>query len=244
MKKEIFESLKDKKAQKKNNIMTISTENVLEEAVKNNVEIIYFLYSCEKARVPSEKYGLPPDKIIKVKQSYIDRYSDVKSNTGFLAVAGVKRKNEKTGRGRVVVLDSIQDPLNAGAIIRSGMAFGFKSYLFYNCVYPYNEKTARASAGSIFSADIERADIDAIKKFSATHKFFVTLPEKGEPPELLKKEKRFIIVFGNEGHGVSPEIKKFVHTGVSVKHDRSKVESLNVAASAAIIFHEAGKTTG
>ena len=241
MKKNALDVLKDNKARKKGNIITITTENVLEEAVKNNVQVLYFLYSGEKARAGAEKCSLPAGKIIKVKKSYINRYSDVKSNSGFLAVARVERKNEKTGRDRIVVLDSIQDPLNAGAIIRSGMAFGFKSYLFYNCVYPYNEKTARASAGSVFSADIERAGADTIKKLSAARKFFITLPEKGEAPELLKKEKRFIIVFGNEGHGVSPEIKKIGHTGISVRHDSEKVESLNVAASAAIIFHEAVK---
>ena len=51
----------------------------------------------------------------------------------------------------MVVLDGLQDPGNAGAIVRAAEAFGATGVLFLKgTVSPYNPKTLRASAGSLF----------------------------------------------------------------------------------------------
>src|SRR6185503_20081068 len=55
------------------------------------------------------------------------------------------------GRSLVVVLDGVQDPGNAGAIARAAEAFGATGVLFLKgTVSPFNPKTLRASAGSLF----------------------------------------------------------------------------------------------
>src|ERR1017187_3985231 len=55
------------------------------------------------------------------------------------------------GQALVVVLDGLQDPGNAGAIVRAAEAFGATGVLFLKgTVSPHNPKTLRASAGSLF----------------------------------------------------------------------------------------------
>ena len=59
------------------------------------------------------------------------------------------------GQSMVVVMDGIQDPGNAGAIVRSAEAFGATGVMFLkNTVNPFNPKLLRASAGSIFRVPI------------------------------------------------------------------------------------------
>ena len=51
----------------------------------------------------------------------------------------------------MVVLDGLQDPGNAGAIVRAAEAFGATGAIFVKgTVSPFNPKTLRASAGSLF----------------------------------------------------------------------------------------------
>ena len=55
------------------------------------------------------------------------------------------------GQPLVVVLDGVQGPGNAGAIIRAAEAFGATGLVFLKgTVSPYNPKAVRASAGSVF----------------------------------------------------------------------------------------------
>ncbi len=55
------------------------------------------------------------------------------------------------GSALVVVLDGLQDPGNAGTIVRAAEAFGATGAIFLKgSVSPYNPKTLRASAGSLF----------------------------------------------------------------------------------------------
>src|SRR4029078_5477030 len=55
------------------------------------------------------------------------------------------------GRPLVVVLDGLQDPGNAGTVVRAAGAFGGTGVLFLKgTVSPFNAKTLRASAGSLF----------------------------------------------------------------------------------------------
>ena len=60
-------------------------------------------------------------------------------------VAIVKKQNEKSIKGNVIMLDGLQDPGNVGTIIRSAVAFNFDTIIVgKNTVDIYNEKVLRA----------------------------------------------------------------------------------------------------
>ena len=67
------------------------------------------------------------------------------------AAANGSSNNCFSGAALVVVLDGLQDPGNAGTIVRAAEAFGATGVLFLKgTVSPFNPKTLRASAGSLF----------------------------------------------------------------------------------------------
>jgi TrmH family RNA methyltransferase len=136
-----------------------------------------------------------------------------------------------SGCALVVVLDGVQDPGNAGAILRSAEAFGATGAVFLKgTVNPYNPKCMRGSAGSVFRLPIVLdADLTGLRLYAA-------MPRAQQTIEEADFRGPCGIVIGSEGHGVSPALETRV-TGVRIP--TSGVESLNAAVAAGIMLYEA-----
>ena len=93
-------------------------------------------------------------KVVVLPDALFQSISGTETSQGVMAlVKPPVWKLEQLFRGcpLVVVLDGLQDPGNAGAIVRAAEAFGATGVLFLKgTVSPYNSKTLRASAGSLF----------------------------------------------------------------------------------------------
>jgi len=125
-----------------------------------------------------------------------------------------------------VALDAVQDPGNAGTIVRLAAAFDAAGVLLLpGCADPFGPKAIRASAGAILHVPV--ASIDRLPD---TNLFYADMHgEITEPPA-----RDAILVFGNEGTGVSDDIRRL---GKAIAIPMSgRVESLNVASSAAILL--------
>ena len=83
---------------------------------------------------------------------YIDKFQ--KNITIYNSADFFQMKNEQ-----IVLLESVRDPANIGAIIRSAAAIGVdRLILSADCADIYNAKTVRASMGTLFSQHIDRVD--------------------------------------------------------------------------------------
>jgi len=199
----------------------VSNENLLLKLKKNGV----CLYSVED------------DAFRKI--------SSLRTPQGILAVV---KKNENKLRVLckkdvlVLVCDGIQDPGNLGTIIRSAAAFGVDSVILTGeSADIYNPKVIRASSGAIFDVPIHYCGADFLDAFRRNgYKVIVsTLGAENttEISEIKKNASSFVLVFGNEGRGVSPEIKSkadmFFHIPI-----KRRVESLNVTAAVAVTLYE------
>jgi TrmH family RNA methyltransferase len=132
------------------------------------------------------------------------------------------------------VLDAVQDPGNAGAIVRATEAFGATGVIFLKgSVSPYNPKCLRASAGSIFRLPIvtglTEQELPALP-------LYATAPRAALPVWQAKLSEACAIVIGGEGGGVRAELTARA-TAVSIP--TVGVESLNAAVAAGIILYEA-----
>jgi TrmH family RNA methyltransferase len=132
-----------------------------------------------------------------------------------------------------IALDGVQDPGNVGTIVRLAAAFDAGGVLLLpGCADPFGPKAIRSSAGAILTMPV--ATITARELLEAGVPLFAAdaSGSRVDPPA-----SGAVLVFGNEGSGVSPEL--FRHATAIAIPMSSRVESLNVASSAAILLSRA-----
>lgn len=202
--------------------------HLLEEALAANREIGAVIVS----EVARETSRLPQARMVSAK-TFRD-LSSTESPQGVIALvrpAAWTLDRILSGCALVVVLDGVQDPGNAGAILRAAEAFGATGAVFLKgTVNPYNPKCLRGSAGSVFRLPIVTdGDLSGLRLYAA-------MPRAQQTIEEADFRGPCGIVIGSEGHGVSPALETRV-TGVRIP--TSGVESLNAAVAAGIMLYEA-----
>lgn len=237
MDKKIQLILKDKKAMKDEGIFIADTEKILKEALDAGIKVERFFYDD---KLLLEKFSALGSVAEKVKPNEIRRFASVKTPAGFLALCRAPQKtleDFRTAR-QIVLLDGIQDPSNLGAIIRSGAAFGFGAYFLVNgCAGIFSEKAIRASAGAVFKVNAKTISVQEAADFAREYSFFITDVDDGIDIKKVKKGSKTVLVFGSEGAGVSEDIRRLSKNKIKICYS-GDMESLNVAAAAAIIFFE------
>lgn len=144
----------------------------------------------------------------------------------------------------VAVLAEIRDPGNAGTILRTAVAAGAGAVVFAgNSVDPYNGKSVRASAGSLFHVALVRgiSAAAAIEQLRDAGLHVLATDGAGELglDELIDGgmlAEPTAWVFGNEARGLSDAVGAAAGTRVRIPI-HGEVESLNVAAAAAICLY-------
>lgn len=129
-----------------------------------------------------------------------------------------------------IALDGVQDPGNIGTIVRLAAAFDASGVLLLpGCADPYGPKAIRSSAGAILSVPVAtltaRELLDSALPLVAT----AMSGDAADPPA-----RGAVLLFGSEGAGVSDELLRASRT-IAIPTS-GRVESLNVAASAAILL--------
>ncbi len=144
-------------------------------------------------------------------------------------------------RGNIILLEDIQDPGNLGTIIRSALAFDVSGLILTKySVDPFNTKVIRASAGAVFKLPIVK--VQDTKEFlnyakKKKYKVFATSPRKDQTLFKLNCDSRMVLIFGNEGKGLSASLLETACDVISIPIS-TKVESLNLASAVSIVLWE------
>lgn len=141
-----------------------------------------------------------------------------------------------------VLLDGLRDAHNFGAIIRSAAALGVDAVIAGGeGQAPVNNHAVRASAGALNRVPIVEADamsfvVDQLRERGV---FCVATMPRAEFSVCDCDFKRSVaVVLGNEARGVSPELLVRCDAAIAIPQ-RSSLDSLNVAAAAALVLYEA-----
>jgi len=144
------------------------------------------------------------------------------------------------GKSLLIVLDGVQDPGNAGAIVRAAEAFGATGAAFLKgAASPYHPKALRASAGSIFRLPVTSGADENLLLAALDQRgiaLYEASPHAATPLADADFSRRTAIVIGSEGRGVSPKI---AGRATGVKIPTTGVESLNAAVAAGVLLYEA-----
>ncbi len=188
--------------------------------------------------------GLRPVEVIKsgetVSDAVFGSIVDVETPQGVAAEIEIPEGKPDAKRD-CVFLEGIQDAGNVGAIIRSAAAFGLGSVIVdAHCADPWSPKVLRAGMGGHFSLAllILKSVADELARFSG--RVVCTVASGGTALADADLSGRLGWVFGSEGRGLTAATLAEADQRITIPIAPG-TESLNVAASAAICFYEAGR---
>ena len=147
------------------------------------------------------------------------------------------------GARRVAVIDSVVNSENTGAIFRAAASLGMDAVLLTRtCCDPLNRRACRVSMGTVFQLPWTFLDAYNQLKENGFSTIALALTDRSVPidaPE-LKSIDRMAIVMGTEGEGLSDQVLRMADHVARIPMLRG-VDSLNVAAAAAVAFWELGR---
>lgn len=234
----LITSLQHKKFRTKHGLFIV-------EGIKSVTEFVHSSYKVQKIFATDQacaKLGKIPQSIkpIELSESDFNKISGLKNPQGALALVEIPESQQLSIdalRDRhSLVLDDIQDPGNLGTIIRTAEWFGITHIICSKgTVDAYNPKVVQATMGSLARVALYYTDI---KELILQHNIptFGALLE-GKSIYDIDFGTAGLIIMGNEGNGIHPDILPSIHTAVTIPRI-GQAESLNVAVATTIFCSE------
>jgi len=213
---------------------------LLEEAVRSGMEVATLLTA---GHIP---FPIDVDtRVYIADRGLIDSLSPLKNAQDTLFTCKMPTTDgAMTTGGTHILLDSVQDPGNVGAILRTANAFGIKTgMLTGDCVDPYNPKVVRASMGAIFKQKMHQMGVDGLSGIKGGAVKLIAAVPDGDCRSVVDADLTdCIIAIGNEGRGLSEQVLALCDERVTIPV-ATDCDSLNAAAAATIMMWEAARRT-
>jgi RNA methyltransferase, TrmH family len=228
----------DRRARRQMGATLIDGEHLLESALAAGIMPRRLIFSARalESRLSGWQTRLPQVPVLVLSEALFATLSPVDSPTGVLAEINIPGVGNETARF-VVLLEDIQDPGNLGGLLRTAAAAGVEqAYLSTACADAWSPKCLRGGQGAHFRLAIqERAELPMLaRRYPGT----IHAAVLGARESLFGLDLRGAVgfAFGNEGAGLSESLREACQPFSIPMSDR--VESLNVAAAAAICLFE------
>lgn len=146
---------------------------------------------------------------------------------------------------RVLLLDGIQDPGNAGTLVRAARAFGLDGvFALDGTVDPWNPKVVRSSAGAVAHIPVARLSwADAAAWLDRAGAMLLVADPAGEDVRGFRPAIPWALAVGNEGAGPRKEILGRAHRVLAIPMAPG-VDSLNAGMAGAILLFTLGGHPG
>ncbi len=232
----VIRSLSDKKFRDSLNLYVVENVKTVKEVLQLKLNV-KALVGTEKGlsalNNDSEIFELVTEEIFKYISSEV-------TPQGVLAVVEKPENVLKRPRHSCILLDGVSDPANVGAILRTAVASGYSEvYMTSDCADAFSAKAVRSSMSGVFRANIMRGTLDEI--LAVMDLSIVVADMNGENVFNAKIDEKFCLVIGNEGRGVSDELKAKAQKTVSIPM-LGGMESLNAGVSAGILMYNLNST--
>jgi TrmH family RNA methyltransferase len=208
-----IKKLKEKKYRKDNIMFLVEGFRFAEEALDSDFEVAQIFISASgefKYENSAVKNKIQKNtKVYSVSDSLFKSICDTEHPQGIIATVRNKSVEIKYEDGFYVLADKIQDPGNMGTIIRTAHAAGALGVIITKgTVDIYNEKTLRATMGSIFKMPvIYDSDLSTVEKLrDVGFKLVTSSLECDKNFYDIDLSGKVIISVGNEGNGISAEV--------------------------------------
>jgi TrmH family RNA methyltransferase len=181
-------------------------------------------------------------RVFALAEGVVEKIADAQTPQPVLAAVRFERHalTSIPKTGTTLVLHDLRDPGNVGTIIRSADAAGVTAVVLTGqSVDPFNPKTLRASAGSIFHLPVAVASIDeTVGYFHGAARLLATVVRGGRNYRELDFTLTCVVVIGNEAEGLDAATIERCDESISIPMD-GRSESLNAGVAASLIVFEA-----
>ena len=244
-------ALKQRKQRDKNGLFVAEGLRLCETAAAGDWQISYGLLtrqltSQERGRALTAQLELNGCPLYEVPENVFAKVSGTETPQGILLVMASKNlplpERAEGDAPLYVVMDGVQDPGNAGTIIRTADAVGASGViLLKGSVDVFSDKVVRSTMGSLFHvplyAGVAPEELLKFSENSGLQLVATALDETATPHFARDFRLGTAIVLGNEGHGVSEAVLSGARKTYIPMYGQA--ESLNVGMSAAIVLYEA-----
>jgi TrmH family RNA methyltransferase len=216
------------------------------EAIKaraiDQIDVLY-LTPNGRTRLVNDQIDLTKFKTEDVTDAVMKAMSETISPQGILAICKIPNPNlenlKLSGKSILLYLHEIQDPGNAGTILRSADALGATAVITSpGSVDMYSPKVVRSTAGSLWHLPVfERVSLDSLQS-AIPNLSFATLSADGK-----KSIRQFfinentVLIFGNEARGLA-DLEIPAATKELAIPMAGNAESLNLSAALSIVLYE------
>ena len=234
--------LSTKKGRKEEGKFLIEGYRIIRTALRNNVNIenIYISNRFKASEDFKSLNGLISENIdvAVLDEKIINKISQTVNPAGVVAACLLPNdfKITKLLTDNWIYLDKISDPGNIGTLLRTSAWFGINNVaLSSKCADAFNPKVVRSAMGAHFSLNII-GNMDLFE-FKKNQYCIIGADQNGSPMDDFNYDnKKWILVIGNEGHGISENSKKYIQHFLSIPPSGSG-NSLNAAVAGSILIH-------
>jgi TrmH family RNA methyltransferase len=214
-------------------------------AVGQEFEAIYVderAHSTEIAEVleRAQRSGV---RVFRLRDGVIDKIADAQTPQPILAAVRVPQHDLSTltADGLVMVLHDVRDPGNVGTIIRSADAAAVSAVVLTGqSVDPFNPKTLRATAGSIFNVPLAVAALEECIEYfrSRGARVLATVVKGDESFRRVNLNQPTVVLIGNEASGLDEQAVAMCDATITIPM-AGRSESLNAGVAASLVCFEA-----
>lgn len=236
-----YKNLATKKGRLEAGVFLVEGDRAIRQIIDSHPDQIVEIITVEEPLSIYRSYA-----VRSVTESQFHSICHTKTPQGSMAVVRIpadvysRHLPEDTGN-KVLLLEDIQDPGNAGTLIRTAAAFGFSGVIMTEgCADLFSPKCVQASAGSILSVWLRRAAgyLGLISQLIERGYTLVAADLDGTAePSILSNQEKLLLALGNEAAGLSQGLLSMADCRLWIPTVREKAESLNVAACGAICMY-------
>jgi TrmH family RNA methyltransferase len=218
---------------------------IIHDAMKDGFMPVSLFVTEENANSQDERFKFIIEnakEAFMINEKINKNFSSLSTPSGICAV--FNKSENKIVDGNVVYLNAINDPGNLGTILRTALAFGIENVVVdEKCADVYNSKTISAGKDAILKVNlVVDKDLEFLKKIKSEKRILATRLEDGiGVDKSFNSKEETCVVFGNEANGISEEVAELADGFVKIDMS-DKIESLNVAISAGVVFWEIWKS--
>ncbi|MGB2926092.1 MAG: RNA methyltransferase [Limnothrix sp.] len=240
-----FCKLRQAKERRRQNVCLLEGTNLIAAAIAQHFSFQTVLYTAVWAeRYPELIQRMKGDRREMVTPEILQKAATTVSPDG--VVASLSRelisKEPPPSVQLGVAIERLQDPGNLGTIIRTATATAVDGlFLSEDSVSPENPKVLRASVGAWFqTTPIVTPDLATLVRNYRTQgvQAIATLPNAEKTYWEIDWQRPSLILLGNEGAGLSPELAALADEAVSIPM-AGGLESLNAAIACSLMLYEA-----